>query len=180
MHLLAFVLRCAADNPAAIGSQRAATELLNRLGIEGRDGWFFHTEEADLADARDRFAALSPQGMDAKEGGISKEWCLKMAQLEAGQEIGAGMPDHPLRQPETDAAAPSQGLDAATVERCAQVADQASSANLMRSDELRKSSDPIDVEYSVAYHRKHGEAKAIAAAIRALATDPHQHGGKGA
>ncbi len=29
----------------------------------------------------------------------SAEWCLKMARLEEGQEIGAGMPDHPLRAP---------------------------------------------------------------------------------
>ena len=28
---------------------------------------------------------------------ISKEWCLRMAQQETGEEIGAGALDHPLR-----------------------------------------------------------------------------------
>lgn len=28
---------------------------------------------------------------------IPKDWCLNMAKLEDGQEIGAGSPDHPLR-----------------------------------------------------------------------------------
>lgn len=28
---------------------------------------------------------------------ISKEWCMRMAKLEGDAEIGAGMPDHPLR-----------------------------------------------------------------------------------
>jgi len=30
-------------------------------------------------------------------GAITQEWCLRMADLEAGQEIGAGALDHPLR-----------------------------------------------------------------------------------
>jgi len=30
-------------------------------------------------------------------GAITPEWCLRMAELEAGQEIGAGALDHPLR-----------------------------------------------------------------------------------
>jgi len=35
-------------------------------------------------------------------GRITKDWCLRMAEHEAetGGEIGAGMPDHPLRAPE--------------------------------------------------------------------------------
>jgi len=58
--LLAFALRCSAENPAAIGSQRQAVELLDRLGIEPRSpGLFFHTPEADLGDA---FAVLSTAG----------------------------------------------------------------------------------------------------------------------
>lgn len=57
--LLSFVLRCAAENPASIGlAQRKAVELLESLGIEPRDPpCFFHTEEADLNDARHRIAA---------------------------------------------------------------------------------------------------------------------------
>lgn len=32
----------------------------------------------------------------------SKDWCLKMAELEGDGEIGAGSPLHPLRQAEPD------------------------------------------------------------------------------
>ena len=57
-------------------------------------------------------------------------------------------------------ATPSQGLDAATVERCAQVAEAfEGSAALERCD------DPTSATGSE-----------IADRIRALATDPHQHG----
>lgn len=46
-------------------------------------------------------AALSrPEagGKEAAEGeGFSKEWCMKMAEMEGDAEIGAGSPDHPLR-----------------------------------------------------------------------------------
>jgi len=55
---------------------------------------------------------------------------------------------------------PSQGLDAATVERCAQVAENYPS--------------PLnDLPMALAM-------RDVATTIRALATDPHQHGGKGA
>lgn len=67
---------------------------------------------------------------------------------------------------------PAMGLDPATVERCAKVADAAAQANLARSDELKKSVDLIDIEYSVAFHRKHREAASIANDIRALAAAP--------
>lgn len=30
---------------------------------------------------------------------ITKDWCVNMAKLEDGGEIGAGSPDHPLRAP---------------------------------------------------------------------------------
>jgi len=36
----------------------------------------------------------------------SKEWCIKMAELEGNSEIGAGSPDHPLRNPAPAKAAP--------------------------------------------------------------------------
>ena len=40
-------------------------------------------------------AALTPSQSDR----ITPEWCLKIAELEGDAEIGAGMPDHPLRCP---------------------------------------------------------------------------------
>jgi len=33
---------------------------------------------------------------------ISKDWCMKMAELEGDVEVGAGSPMHPLRQAEPD------------------------------------------------------------------------------
>lgn len=66
--LLSFALNCAADNPAAIGSQRRATDLLERLGIEPREnGSFFVTPEADIADALTRLASTSGDDLDAVE-----------------------------------------------------------------------------------------------------------------
>ncbi|MEH3121130.1 MAG: hypothetical protein PGN16_03980 [Sphingomonas phyllosphaerae] len=64
---------------------------------------------------------------------------------------------------------PSQGLDAATVERCAQVAEtQTERSN--RDDESDEA-----MQYGAGYEQGCADA---AAAIRALATEPHQHGGK--
>jgi hypothetical protein len=66
--LLSFALNCAADNPAAIGSQRRATELLDALGIEPREnGSFFVTPEADLADAQARLTAAPGDDLDTVE-----------------------------------------------------------------------------------------------------------------
>ena len=76
-----------------------------------------------------------------------------MQQFAAGEPVDGGT-DMP--KPTT----PSQGLDAATVERCAQVAESCAEA-----------------EWS---DRGVQVAEWVAAAIRALATEPHQHGGKGA
>lgn len=70
---------------------------------------------------------------------------------------------------------PSQGLDAATVERCAQVADEyADGCKIAARDE------DLTGE-SLAYTRGClTGAMAVATRIRALANEPHQHGGKGA
>ncbi len=53
------------------------------------------------AFARHRLAAIqsAPPVVANAANRISPEWCLKMAALEDGCEIGAGMPDHPLRVP---------------------------------------------------------------------------------
>lgn len=56
--LISFVLRCSANNAAAIGNAKSqAIELLERFGIEPRaEGLFYH----DIADdERDAAAALS-------------------------------------------------------------------------------------------------------------------------
>ena len=67
-HLLAFALRCSAENPAAIGSQRRAVELLDRLGIEPRSpSLFFHTAEADLGDAIAMLSTAGPSSPDKVE-----------------------------------------------------------------------------------------------------------------
>lgn len=60
------------------------------------------------------------------------------------------------------------------VEDAAKVADAIATGKMAKSDELRASSDPIDVEYSVAFHRQGSTGQQIAAAIRLLS----QGGGK--
>ena len=42
-------------------------------------------------------AQASQAKVASDTGAIAQEWCLRMADLEAGQEIGAGALDHPLR-----------------------------------------------------------------------------------
>jgi len=54
------------------------------------------------SDCRDFAAALAaaptiPATGEAGRKSMTAEWCLNMARLEEGQEVGAGMPDHPLR-----------------------------------------------------------------------------------
>jgi len=44
----------------------------------------------------DSVTAAAPK-VASDTGAITPEWCLRMADLEAGQEIGAGALDHPLR-----------------------------------------------------------------------------------
>jgi hypothetical protein len=58
----------------------------------------------------ERIAALAPSALARPVSGevgegFSRDWCINMAQLEAGYEIGAGALDHPLR---TEAALASQ------------------------------------------------------------------------
>ena len=42
-------------------------------------------------------APTIPATGDGDRKSMTAEWCLNMARLEEGQEVGAGMPDHPLR-----------------------------------------------------------------------------------
>ncbi|GAA4216952.1 hypothetical protein GCM10022253_14420 [Sphingomonas endophytica] len=66
-------------------------------------------------------------------------------------------------------ATPSQRLDAATVERIVRSA-------INRA--LRAETDPV-LSFSIE-HRQRERNAAVADAVAALATEPHQHGGKGA
>jgi len=54
----------------------------------------YHSADT-LRQIADRIAAAPKVASDT--GAITPEWCLRMAELEAGQEIGAGALDHPLR-----------------------------------------------------------------------------------
>ncbi|MEH3121145.1 MAG: hypothetical protein PGN16_04060 [Sphingomonas phyllosphaerae] len=65
---------------------------------------------------------------------------------------------------------PSQGLDAATVERCAQVAD----------DVWKSAAASVASGGGLTARGRAAIADDIRCRIRALATDTHQHGGKGA
>jgi len=60
--------------------------------------WFatdFNHRQACNAVRKAMLAAAPKVASDT--GAITQEWCLRMADLEAGQEIGAGALDHPLR-----------------------------------------------------------------------------------
>ena len=54
--------------------------------------WNWFHDQAALAAA-----PTIPATGEADRKSMTEEWCLNMARLEEGQEIGAGMPDHPLR-----------------------------------------------------------------------------------
>lgn len=88
------------------------------------------------------------------------------------------MPEIEFRRratPFVAATTPSQRLDAATVERCTQVANE-------YADGCKRAVREEDMTgESLAYTRGClTGAMAVSTRIRALATEPHQHGGKGA
>lgn len=134
-------------------------------------------------------AALSPQGLDAKEGGPKLNEhdayrIRKVAEADCGWRIPAPfdeVADHLAAiafdegVKRSRPATPSQRLDAATVERCAQVADERATAR--RAEEAKERLPGGDIETAVVCARVASTAESIAAAIRALATEPHQHGG---
>lgn len=116
-------------------------------------------------------AALSPQGLDAKEGNCS--FCPRRASTEVSDESDV----FPCCNRCADAwkldpgfakdATPSQRLDAATVERV-----RAATVKMRaRAGANPTIAEGLSVTLSVA------DAEAI---LTALATEPHQHGGKGA
>lgn len=76
--------------------------------------WRFEYRFAPADEWQTCYSAVKPKGPDSHRrnivplyaaapkvasdtGAITPEWCLRMADLEAGQEIGAGSLDHPLR-----------------------------------------------------------------------------------
>jgi hypothetical protein len=69
--LLQFALRCSSSNPASLGSAvNDATDLLVAFRIDPRErGVFFHTDAADLQDARKRVDAVlaTPPTTNASE-----------------------------------------------------------------------------------------------------------------
>lgn len=50
-----------------------------------------------VADGHGQHRSVTAPKVASDTGAITPEWCLRMADLEAGQEIGAGALDHPLR-----------------------------------------------------------------------------------
>lgn len=88
---------------------KTSTEAVEALSevIERRYQWV-NAGPFIIADLADRGFALSPTAKTEPNAGkyaFSREWCINMAKQEGGAEIGAGMPDHPLRAlPEPSAA----------------------------------------------------------------------------
>ncbi|MCG7348864.1 hypothetical protein [Sphingomonas sp. ACRSK] len=115
--LLAFVLDCSAGNPAAIGSAvNQAALLLERYGIEPREsGVFYHTREADVADARHRLAtqpaAAEGAGDEAYAQAQADHWLddMQTPSLDAKHVSLKAMALNCIRHGRSLAAAPTQG-----------------------------------------------------------------------
>jgi hypothetical protein len=107
----------------------------------------------------DRERAIAIVQAEAREMGFIEEDVERIAEPD-GDDLLA------VQAVERAFATPSQRLDAATVERCAQVADG-------ERVEAEATGHPEDRAYNLAIDH-------VIKAILALATDPHQHGGKGA
>lgn len=95
---MADVVVTQADRNAAVRLLEAGGQDWHAKEIRLGHGDHFPTTQAF---ARHRIEASHPAPSEASGGkyALSPEWCINMAKQEGDAEIGAGMPDHPLRAP---------------------------------------------------------------------------------
>jgi len=123
------------------------------------------------------YTAAAPK-VASDTGAITPEWCLRMAELEAGQEIGAGALDHPLRTkcelpPAGRVCIRTPGHDGP----CAAVASD-TGAGLRAHERLQAAWDSVETLPAIIFSRQEATAILKALVTPTDATDGATGGGE--